>query len=131
MAEVNFMMAMINAVDRSQMSLSGMQAIDGQSTIAAAEVEKEISDEWNGPNGTLAQDAKAVANAKSDNDRAAAQAKFQEDSARAQSEISTGDGLTQQEQNLSSMDSSNLQKIVECATAVNSIGSTLASALAS
>ncbi len=130
MAEVNFMMAMMTAVQREQSSLSSQQNIDGQSTIACAQSEQTISDTWNGTDGILEQDAKAIASASSDAARSAAQAKFQSDSAKAQSQISTADGLTQQEQNQSGMDSSNLQNVTGLAKSVNDIGATLASALA-
>lgn len=127
MANVNFMMLLMEALSKDQITLSHQQVLDAQTTEMSVEFEEKIYQFQNGSSGPLAYWAAAIRN--NPNEVAYYQAQYQNASALAQSEESQGSGTVESGQGQTSTDAQNLQMKAQMAQGVNSILTTLSGLL--
>ena len=130
----NYMLALMEAIQKDQSTMSEQQLVDAKSTMNATTFETDIYNYWK---TQLQKDADAVTDAStskgSDSDRSAktnaAQAQFSKDNAVAQMNESQQDSLVQSTQGQAQSDATNLQMKASIAQAANSVLTTLVNLL--
>ena len=126
---VNWMLLMMEAVQKDQNSMANMQLTDAQSTELGVKIETAIYAFWyenKSIPGTVAYWTQKIEDAKKSTDIQKDQAEYSTASADAQKNTSQQDGVVQEQQQQTSTDASNLAMKAQMIQPINQLISALA-----
>jgi hypothetical protein len=134
-SEINFMLAMMEAVEKDQSTMSEQEITDAKATEVAVNLEGDLYSHWMGDLKKITEEIKKYKTLAKDHNQSPAEylkylmSKYSTLSAEGQAMESQQDGAVQADQGQTTSDSTNLQMKAQMVQGINSILSTLVNLL--